>query len=514
MSLKPIVLVGEQKRVLFLPHTNPIQIKGVAGSGKTTVAMYRAKHLIDTYGQLFDEPHAVIFTFNKSLTTYIEELLPQVVGGYREDSETPVNPTVGLRITVTTFHKWAYDYLRSKGVFNKFSVAETNEQYRCIRSAINVTKGMHSHASILEKSPDFFQEEFGWIKGKMFLSEPEYVGTARLGRGTRDRVTKEDKVIIWKCYQAYQLALAGKKLIDFDDFALLAHSELTQDTAFVPPFSHIVIDEAQDLNKCQISVIKKLVSPVTNSITIIADAAQRIYKSGFTWSEVGLNITGGRSIEFKRNYRNTFEIATSANSLLMHEGERDEFTATEVSSIRQHGDKPTIVVHRSKSDSMQFLVQKLRTVDLTKESVVVLHRNRRDLDNISKLILQNGVATEVIQRSFGSFSLPTVKVCTLSSIKGLEFDHVFILDVNEDTVPSLASNADSGDEYHVSTERRLLYTAMTRAMRSLCLIVSGTPSRFVKEIDPASIEMLHFATESSVEIETNLRTERIDDLPF
>jgi len=42
--LKRITLKGEQKKVLFLPPTNPIQIKGVAGSGKTTVALYRAKY--------------------------------------------------------------------------------------------------------------------------------------------------------------------------------------------------------------------------------------------------------------------------------------------------------------------------------------------------------------------------------------------------------------------------------------------------------------------------------------
>lgn len=53
MALKSINLTGEQKKVLFLPATNPIQIKGVAGSGKTTIAMYRAKHLLDTYSDLF-----------------------------------------------------------------------------------------------------------------------------------------------------------------------------------------------------------------------------------------------------------------------------------------------------------------------------------------------------------------------------------------------------------------------------------------------------------------------------
>lgn len=55
MALKSIELKGEQKKVLFFPVTNPIQIKGVVGSGKTTIAMYRAKHLLDTYSDLFIE---------------------------------------------------------------------------------------------------------------------------------------------------------------------------------------------------------------------------------------------------------------------------------------------------------------------------------------------------------------------------------------------------------------------------------------------------------------------------
>lgn len=68
--LKKIILKGEQKRVLFLPPTKPIQIKGVAGSGKTTVALYRAKHLLETQNTLFKEAKIAIFTFNKTLAAY------------------------------------------------------------------------------------------------------------------------------------------------------------------------------------------------------------------------------------------------------------------------------------------------------------------------------------------------------------------------------------------------------------------------------------------------------------
>jgi len=63
--LKPISLVGEQRKVLTLNHKGPIQIKGAAGSGKTTVAVYRACHLMDTYNDIFEPGKVAIFTFNK-----------------------------------------------------------------------------------------------------------------------------------------------------------------------------------------------------------------------------------------------------------------------------------------------------------------------------------------------------------------------------------------------------------------------------------------------------------------
>ena len=122
MPLKPIVLIGEQKRVLFLPVTEPIQIKGVAGSGKTTVALYRAKHLLDTQSNLFEEARVALFTFNKSLVKYIKAILPYVSGGYQKDSDE-IKPlkAKGLNINITNFDKWAYDFIEANGITNKGS---------------------------------------------------------------------------------------------------------------------------------------------------------------------------------------------------------------------------------------------------------------------------------------------------------------------------------------------------------------------------------------------------------
>ena len=116
MSLKRITLTGEQKKILFLPPTQPIQIKGVAGSGKTTVALYRAKHLLDTESNLFQEANVVIFTYNKTLVKYISSIKSQIPGGYQENSNEVNNKPIGMDIYVINFHKWAYSFIEKNGI--------------------------------------------------------------------------------------------------------------------------------------------------------------------------------------------------------------------------------------------------------------------------------------------------------------------------------------------------------------------------------------------------------------
>lgn len=118
-----------------------------------------------------------------------------------------------------------------------------------------------------------------------------------------------------------------------------------------------------------------------------------------------------------------------------------------------------------------------------------------------------GQSTDLIKSSqpvdYGSDS---IKICTMSSVKGLEFDNVFIVDLNDDIIPYPPGFIESDDEFHISTERRLLYTCMTRAKNNLFLFSSGEPSRYLKEIEKALLDDI-----SPVEISKK----QIDyDLPF
>jgi superfamily I DNA/RNA helicase len=107
--------------------------------------------------------------------------------------------------------------------------------------------------------------------------------------------------------------------------------------------------------------------------------------------------------------------------------------------------------------------------------------------------------------NYGSVS---IKICTMSSVKGLEFNNVIILDLNDDIIPYPPGFIEVDDEFHISTERRLLYTCMTRARNKLYLFSSdkGNPSRYLKEINTNLLDDISPKSSSK-------RTYN-DDLPF
>lgn len=343
------------------------------------------------------------------------------------------------------------------------------------------------------------------MKGKAFQSQEEYFEAKRTGRGTDDRVTKVDKEIIWNIYTDYNNQLKANDLVDFDDYALLCLRIINSNPKFTKPFTHIIVDEAQDLNKTQILVISQLVSEETKSISIIADAAQRIYKSGFTWSEVGLNVRGGRTIEFKKNYRNTVQIARAALSLLDKEDDKSDFTTVE--TARKGEEKPVVGYFQNWNEQCAYLLQELNKLKANDNinSTVILHRSR--LNRIESFLATNGYTSQILLNSEDiDFESDSIKICTLSSVKGLEFENVFIIDLNDDVIPYPPGFIDTDDTFHISTERRLLYTSMTRARERLYLLSSGNPTRYLSEIDENLLDKIGNKSASVINLD--------DDLPF
>ena len=457
---KRLVLLGEQKAVLTLPPKGAVLIKGGAGSGKTLVSVKRAEYLTQNYSDLFQRSKVAIFAYNKELVKEIQNLI--------SDSS----------ILVQNIDAWVYFFLRGRGV--RMGMIR-DEDLREARAVAKVAAFRDSQTrAIANKSDDFYDAEIRWLKGRRISSLEEYKNTKRTGRGTEDRVTVNDRELLWKMFEAYNAQLRTKGIRDWEDRVLDA-LRLVEQPGFQPPYTHIVIDEAQDFSFAKIALIRRLVSPQTESITIVADSAQQIYQSGFSWSDLGIRVVG-RSVEFKKNYRNTRQISEAAYSLMSHESDNADFTRMENAQLE--GARPLVVTGNDRW-SESVLVKTIRSLPRS-EDVVVAVPTHRLFPQMEALLRSAGIP---VMKSASEAKVPGgVRLSTFHSLKGLQFDHVFLFAVSERYFPTSGVEPDE-----ISKARKLLYVAMTRATRTLTIFTTPHYSRFIDEIDQNLIERMVYS---------------------
>ncbi len=213
-----IILQPEQKQVLALDHQGPVMIKGVAGSGKSTVALFRAKYLIENYPNMFNESKAIIFTFNRVLADQLDVYKYQVSGGYDLENNTiDQNAKKGINVDVINFHRWAFRFLSNNGHDN-IDVVKDKDARGFINSEVKTNRDW----DLYSKDVDFLMDEISWIKGKAISTEEEYQVIERTGRGTSVRLSKNQREGVWNLLCSYNKFLSDNGKCDFDDFALKA----------------------------------------------------------------------------------------------------------------------------------------------------------------------------------------------------------------------------------------------------------------------------------------------------
>ena len=471
-----IYLNPEQDELVRLDPRGHLLIRGVAGSGKTTIALYRAKYLSENYLDMFTANKILVLTYNSTLVAFM-----------REQAEE-----LGLEgVEISTFHRWAYKYLDQKGVAIGNTLQGWNKEKRKIlKKACEEVRRRFPNRPILSRNSFFFAKEIQWMKGSCILDLDTYLSAERQGKG--GWLNAEDRKIVFDVFEQYKFEMMQKQWFDYEDFALLALSALEDDDSF-QRYTHIVVDEAQDLSKAELTVITKLVNSRTNSITLLTDAAQKIYDTSFTWEGVGIDIHEENSHTLNKNFRTTVEIAKAAYTLLKKDTDfvqnSEDYVKPERINKDQHGCYPIYRRFRSLEEGTDYVVEEIKrlkeqtTCELSE--MVVLHPRRKSLLVIQERLNVHHIPNYIVAPPVWNHEAEEVKLCTMHSIKGLEARVVFILGVDEGHLPFIAPNAISSSYIaeKITQERRLLYVGMTRAKEWLYLISGKNPSQYLSEID-------------------------------
>jgi superfamily I DNA/RNA helicase len=433
-------------------------VKGIAGSGKTTVLLKKAKKMIKENPSI----RIGLFTYNKTLSNYAKQIADQI---------GPNN------LFVYTFHGWAYGALRDVLKTNRLAITNTKDNKDIMKRVFAVLGKESKHRFITEdKFKDFLEDEISWIKGKGIKRLNDYLEVSRVGRGSTVRVTKQDRKIIFRVFEEYERLKNSARKMDYDDFAtiLLDNKSKLKDSY---KFDHVMIDEAQDLQQVQLQLLRYIAK---KGFVVAADKGQKIYKTSFSWKEIGINILGGRTKILQNSFRSTKQIIQMAHSLQMHDSiiKDEEYVAPVLPDYT--GPVPDVFECGSKEKQDAAIISTLKKLikDDPGKTVGILSREWRSVRRLYYGLQAESIAHEFIQKDQGNVHSAGVKLTTFHSAKGLEFDYVIILDLVDDR-----EDVETQDEEYMEVERRLLYVSITRAKTYLQLYYYADPSPLLKEID-------------------------------
>lgn len=432
-------------------------VRGVAGSGKTLSLLANAIKKSD------NESSLLFITFNKALNQKIEAL-------WGSNSKQ--------RIEIKNFHSWAYGQVEKiYGRPNR--PLWDNEKKNLIRSSVEAVGRSYNNRFIdsSDENLAFLADEFNFIKGKNLRSQSDYSIVERIGRGTKVRVApgSSDRDIIYKIYEEFEANKKRENKFEFVDFGFDLYKRIED----VTQYDYIYIDEAQDLNQVELQLLRK---SAKKGFYVCADDGQKIYRTNYTWTEVGANFKGGRAKKLNKSFRSTYEIFRFASELQKNDSslKGDSYIKPEFDRT-MWGMKPGVIDCENSILRDAEIVKRVR--DYLRENpdgkIGVLCRDRSLGEEIQSVLQRASIDTFLQNRNEKINFDKNVLITTLHSSKGLEFDYVIIPEFNED----MSLSAEEKDEDYWNNQRKLWYVAFSRARNRLDVMYYEHNNVLLNEID-------------------------------
>jgi superfamily I DNA/RNA helicase len=465
-----VFLHPSQRRLVEWDVNGPIRVLGGAGTGKTVVAMHRARWLAR---HLSGSPNGKILftTFTANLAVDIAEHLRSICSADE-----------WARIEIIHIDGWISKYLKSKNYPHRIVYAGNREYGEAWEVA------MASRPTSLGLPDSFYVDEWERvILGQEITEKREYLAAKRIGRGVP--LTRTQRSQIWRVFEEFRKNLEIRGLRCSED-ATRDAIRLLESNSESFPYHHVLVDEAQDMGPEVMRLIRRMVINSANDLFIVGDGHQRIYRRRYALNTCGIEIRG-RSRKLRINYRTTAETQRFALSVL--EGvEVDDLDGGEDSlkgySSLMHGDPPSVTGFDNQSEEIQELVKAISTLHdggAAMSDICVVARTNSLLETYRSGLERSGLPCVRLSRSNADDrATQGVRLASMHRVKGLEFHYIFVVGANRDFLPLRQTMTSSEDVTEKrageQTERALFHVALTRAAKRAFVSYFGESSSFLK----------------------------------
>lgn len=513
-----VFLHSSQRVYVENNYHGPFRLLGAAGTGKTVVAMHRAKRLAAKLLRDHSSQKVLFTTYSTNLATDIQSNLRLIC--------TPEEMQV---IDVINLDKYVRNYLRSKGYdYDIWYEGGWNKSHRGIDDVWSDAIGAVGAPALNGLSVPFFRDEWGQvIVPQQVSSLADYLHTVRRGRGTR--LARAQKIAIWKVVERYQQLMRDEHACDID-MAMSMAAGLMNASEAPKRYAHVIVDEGQDFSAPAYRVLRATVEEHDNDIFIVGDPQQRIYGRTVVLSKCGIRISG-RARRLKINYRTTEQTRAAADRIFAASGGdvadsvfaavSDKLSGStqpemfddldgqvepnDDSRSLMAGPEPLVKRFATKKEELDYVEQWLTDVCGKPKAVDVeingssddhasddsdVHADARDICVVARngrLVsewcdaLDTALPYGVYQLKRGEEDdrrQPGIRVSTMHRVKGLEFDYVVIVDVEDGVCPPPVAVNNASDDVArrevYKQERSLIYVALTRARKQALLLGRGS----------------------------------------
>ena len=487
----------EQNRIIRNEEAPVLIIQGVAGSGKTSIALHRIAYLLYAQKGDISSKDILIVSPNKVFADYISNVLPEL--GEETVPETSMEQILSgildnkykyrnfFEQVTELLDKPAPDFIeriRYKASFefisrlDKFILHVENTYFKA--TDVQLTRLVTIPAEFIEEQfrrfnrypmRQRFETMTDYILDMMKVKYSFTVTTAEknlLKKEIQKMFTGNNDLQVYKDFfkwsgQPNMFKTRKNHTLEYADLAPLAylHMALDGNTARLR-VKHLLIDEMQDYSPVQYKVLQKLY-PCRK--TVLGDACQSVNPYGSSTADIIRKaFVTGEVMKLCKSYRSTFEITDFAQKILTNE---------ELEPVIRHGEHPAILRFKNMEEEISGIANILSTFKTSnhKSLGIICKTEAQAMEMTEKLKAYTSNIYFLSNRS--SAFAKGIIVTSAHMAKGLEFDEVIVPRVDD-------------KNYSTPIDKSMLYVAVTRAMHKLTLTYHGKPSGFIPPSTPCT----------------------------
>ena len=471
----------EQNRIIRNEDIRTLIIQGVAGSGKTSIALHRIAYLLYTFRDSISSKDILIISPNKVFSDYISNVLPEL------GEETVPETSMEQILSGVLEHKYKYQtyfglvnellekpssslinriaYKASFGFISeldKFILHIENTYFKA--ADVKLTKYITIPAPFIEEQYLRFnrypiRRRFDAMADYMLdMLKIQYTFTVTttgrnlLKKEIRLMFAGNNDIQVYKDFFKWtnnpgMFKMRKGHTLEYSDLAPLAYLHLALDGNGNQPFrvKHLLIDEMQDYSPIQYKVIQKLF-PCRK--TVLGDAGQSVNPYGSSTAEtIQKSLTASEIMKLCKSYRSTFEITDFAQKIHPN---------AELEPVARHGEKPQILQFGSAVEELSGIMGLISTYRKSGyKSLGIICKTEQQARKMADMLKSYANDISFLSSQSSAF-VQGIVITSAHMAKGLEFDEVIIPQTDE-------------RNYRSEIDKSMLYVAVTRAMHRLTL---------------------------------------------